>query len=74
MFDADKEEDAALISMTIPNMACGGCVNGVTAAIRSLDPVAQVRADTGPRTIEVDTTATEAAVRKVLADAGFAPA
>lgn len=41
-----------MISLLIPNMSCGGCLRGVTAALRDVD----------------------ANVRKVLADAGFAPA
>ena len=37
----------------IQNMTCGGCVRGVTRAIQSADPAAQVHADLGSRKIDV---------------------
>jgi len=55
----------------IENMTCGGCVRGVTKAIHSVDPVAQVSADPATHKVDVVTTAPRAAIQSVLADAGF---
>lgn len=63
-----------MLSLHIPNMTCGGCVRGVTAAIRAIDAAARVEPDLPARTIAVETRLPEAAVREALSEAGFAPA
>lgn len=63
-----------MLSLHIPNMNCGGCARGVTAAIRSVDAEARVNPDLPARTVVVETNLPEAAVRAALAEAGFAPA
>ncbi|WP_430912271.1 heavy-metal-associated domain-containing protein [Methylobacterium sp. sgz302541] len=55
----------------IENMTCGGCARHVTQAIRTLDPNAQVEADTVTQKVTVDTTATREEVEKVLAADGY---
>jgi copper chaperone len=55
----------------IDNMTCGGCARAVTAAIRSLDPVATVRADPPTRRLDVESARSEAELRATLAAAGF---
>ncbi|MCC7320235.1 MAG: heavy-metal-associated domain-containing protein [Rubellimicrobium sp.] len=52
-------------------MTCGGCVRGVTAAVRDLDPAAEVEADLDRRRARITTTAPEARVRAVLTEAGY---
>ncbi len=56
----------------IENMTCGGCARGVTKAIQSVDPVAQVSADPATHKVDVVTSAPRATLEAVLADAGFA--
>jgi copper chaperone len=63
-----------MLNLHIPNMHCGGCARGVTAAIRSVDADATVEPDLNARTIAVQTKLPEASVREALAEAGFAPA
>ena len=58
----------------IENMTCGGCVRGVTKAIQSVDPVADVKADPATHTVDVTSTASREQLVAVLTDAGFAPA
>ena len=58
----------------IETMTCGGCARGVTKAIQSVDPTAEVKADPATRTVDVTTTAQRERLAAVLADAGFAPA
>jgi copper chaperone len=57
----------------IEDMTCGGCVRGVTKAIQSVDPKAEVRADPPTRKVEVVTTATREAIESALREAGFPP-
>lgn len=58
----------------IETMTCGGCARGVTKAIQSVDPAAEVQADPPARKVEVTTTATREALAAALTAAGFAPA
>jgi copper chaperone len=55
----------------IEKMACGGCVNTVTAAVIAIDPAAKVEADTVARTVKIETTASAPAIERALADAGY---
>lgn len=59
------------MELRIEGMTCGGCARSVTKAIRSVDPDARVEADPAARTIEVETTASPADLRRVLAEAGY---
>ena len=63
-----------MFNLHIPNMNCGGCARGVTAAIRAADAEARVESDLPARTIAVETKLPEATVREALAQAGFAAA
>lgn len=55
----------------IEGMTCGGCAKSVTAAIASVDPGAKVEANPTARTVEVETSASEAQIRKILDQAGY---
>lgn len=55
----------------IDSMTCGGCVRSVTKAIQTLDAAAQVTADIPAHTVQVQTTATPAAVVAALEEAGY---
>ncbi|NYT25874.1 heavy-metal-associated domain-containing protein [Alcaligenaceae bacterium] len=57
----------------IENMTCGGCVRGVTKAIQSVDPQAQINADPPTRKLEVNTSASREQIEAALLDAGFPP-
>lgn len=58
----------------IETMTCGGCARGVTKAIQSVDPTAEVQADPPARLVEVKTNAPREALAAALTAAGFAPA
>ncbi len=62
-----------MFELSLPSMTCGGCARGVTAAIKSVDPAAEVVTDVPSRTVRVLTSANEAAVRVAVQDAGYAP-
>lgn len=55
----------------VESMMCGGCARGVTAALRALDPAAEVETDPGRRLVTVKTDRPRAAVEAALAAAGF---
>lgn len=55
----------------VENMTCGGCVRGVTKAILSIDPAADVKAALETRDVEIETVAQHAQVVAALAAAGF---
>lgn len=59
------------MELRIESMTCGGCAKSVTKAIQSVDPNARVEADPAARTVKVETSATPAAVRQVLDEAGY---
>ncbi|MBA4352133.1 MAG: copper chaperone [Rhodobacter sp.] len=58
----------------IETMTCSGCARGVTKAIQSVDPAADVKADPETHMVDVTTTAPRERLAAVLTDAGFAPA
>jgi copper chaperone len=62
------------VKLMIEDMTCGGCVRGVTRAIQAIDPAAMVAADLAARSIEVSTSRSEAEIRAVLRQAGYAAA
>lgn len=57
--------------LTIANMNCSGCLRGVTAAIRSVDPAAEVEADLPARRIALRSDGPLPALLAALAAAGF---
>ena len=57
----------------IKTMTCGGCVRGVTQAIRSVDPTAEVIADPPSRQVRVKSAAAPEKIEAALQAAGFPP-
>lgn len=60
-----------MASYSIPNMNCGGCVRGVTHAIRGVDDEAVVAADLPTKTVQVASRADASAIVAALKAAGF---
>lgn len=59
------------MELKIENMTCGGCARSVAKAIQSVDPNAGIETDPAARTVRVETTASSAAVQRVLEEAGY---
>lgn len=55
----------------IPNMECGGCARGVTRAIHSVDPQAEIKADPPARCVSVTSDQPANAFLPALEAAGF---
>lgn len=58
----------------IENMTCGSCARGVTRAIQSVDPMAEVTADPGTHKVDVTSVAPRERLVAALTNAGYAPA
>ena len=52
-------------------MTCGGCVNTITKAIRTVDAKATVQGDPKTKIVLVETQASEAAIKDVITAAGY---
>lgn len=59
------------MELKIENMTCGGCANSVTKAIQSVDPTARIETNPATRSVKLETTATSAALQRVLEEAGY---
>lgn len=62
-----------MLDLTIPDMTCGGCARGVTAAIKSVDPAAELVIDIDSHKVQVKTSASVEAVKAAVVEAGFTP-
>jgi copper chaperone len=62
-----------MIDMTIPDMTCGGCARAVSAAIKTVDPTAEIAADVSARKVQIKTFASAAALQQAVVEAGFTP-
>ena len=63
-----------MLSFEIPTLSCDHCVRAITDAVHIADADAKVRADLAQGRVEVETTATRAAVAAQLVEAGYPPA
>jgi copper chaperone len=63
-----------MLELTLPGMTCGGCARGVTAAIKSVDPAAEVVTDVPGRAVRIETSAKPEAIEAAVAEAGYTAA
>ncbi|MBS9384403.1 MAG: heavy-metal-associated domain-containing protein [Dolichospermum sp. BR01] len=62
------------IKLTVPGMACSACANNITNAVKAVDANAIVEADPQTKFVNVDTQASETAIKEALTAAGYPPA
>ena len=62
-----------MIELTLPGMTCGGCARGVVAAIKAVDPTAEVVTDLATHKVQVTTKADTELMKKAVMDAGYMP-
>ncbi|MEC5163234.1 MULTISPECIES: heavy-metal-associated domain-containing protein [unclassified Janthinobacterium] len=60
-----------MYELQVEEMSCGHCVGAVTAAVRALDPQAQVQVDLAAKTVTVHTDVALARVRGAIEEAGY---
>ena len=62
-----------MITLTINDMTCGGCVASITRVVKSLDPNATLEADVAARRVSIHTPLDTAAVVAAISNAGYHP-
>ncbi len=61
------------LTLTVPKLMCGACVEAVTQAVQAVDPAAEIQADPQTKAVIVTTSLTEVTVRDLLNQAGYPP-
>ncbi|MCL6435203.1 MAG: heavy-metal-associated domain-containing protein [Leptolyngbyaceae cyanobacterium HOT.MB2.61] len=59
------------LQLKVPDMACSACSDTIAKAIKAIDSTATVQADPKTKLVEVDTQASEAAIRSAITTAGY---
>lgn len=59
------------LQLKVPDMTCGGCVNTITNAIKTVDASATVQGDPKTKIVLVETQVSEAAIKIAITTAGY---
>lgn len=59
------------LQLTVPNMACSACGETITKAVKAVDPAAVVQADPKTKLVDIETQASETAIREAITAAGY---
>jgi len=59
------------LELKVPSMACSACADTITKAVKTVDPTAEVEADTKTKIVKVETQQPETAVKDAIASAGY---
>lgn len=59
------------MELLIPRLNCGGCVRGVTRAVRAVDPDAEVVCDLATQIVRIDSGAEPERILAGLAEVGY---
>lgn len=57
--------------LKVPSMACSACADTITKAVKTIDADATVQADPKTKFVNVETQASEAAIKDAIAAAGY---
>lgn len=58
------------LELKVPTIVCNGCVDTITKAIMEVDSSASVKADVQTKSVSVETTASEAALKEAITKTG----
>lgn len=59
------------LQFNVPSMACSACAETITKAVKSIDASAKVQADPKTKVVNVETQASDQAVKAAIAAAGY---
>ena len=59
------------LQLKVPDITCGGCVNAISNAVKTVDANAIVQGDPKTKIVLVETQATETAIRAAIAKVGY---
>ena len=62
-----------MITLTINDMTCGGCVASISRVVKNLDAAATVTADVAAKRVTVETNKDASTVIAAISEAGFHP-
>ena len=62
-----------MLRYQVDDMSCGHCVQAITAAVKGVDPAAEIDIDLQIKSLNVATTATASAVREAIRKVGYSP-
>ncbi|MFD3263857.1 heavy-metal-associated domain-containing protein [Phenylobacterium ferrooxidans] len=63
-----------MLSYRVDDLSCGHCVQAVTAAIKALDPAADIAIDLASKRVDVRSDREQSAVAGAISKAGYTPA
>lgn len=61
----------AKLMLTVPDMACSACAETITKAVHEIDMSASVEANPETKAVMIDSTASDADLKRAIADAGY---
>lgn len=61
------------LQLTVPDLACEACSRTITAAVKAVDPEATVAAEPSTKQVEIESSASEGAIREAIVGAGYSP-
>lgn len=59
------------LQLTVPNMACSACSDTIAQAVKAVDPTAIIQADPQTKQVNVETQASETAIKQAIVNAGY---
>lgn len=59
------------LQLKVPKIACAGCVNTVTKAVKSVDATAKIEAEPKTKMVTIETQKSAAEIKKAIAAAGY---
>lgn len=59
------------LDLKVPEISCGGCVNAIANAVKTLDANAIVQGNPTTKIVSVETQASEIVIREAIAKIGF---
>ncbi len=62
---------AMQLQLKVPKLTCSSCAKTVTKAVKTIDADATVKVDTRTKLVDVETQASETAVKEALTAAGY---
>ncbi|OZH54681.1 heavy metal transporter [Hydrocoleum sp. CS-953] len=58
------------MQLKVPSIACGGCADTITKAIKNLESEADVQVDVEQKIVTVEAKASEESIKKVITNSG----
>jgi copper chaperone len=62
------------LQLKVPNMACSACGETITQAIKAVDSSAMVQTDPKTKLVNIETQASEVAIKQAITIAGYSVA